>query len=164
MENENDGVVDTLNQQEEEVLETPKDNVDTSELEAELKKAKELANNYKIRAEKAERLAREKGETQTITNNSLSRDEAILIAKGYDEEALENLNKIAKATNKNIKEAQEDPLFIAWQEKREAEKKSEKARLGASKGSGYGEDKLDFSKPGLSREEHKKLWQKTMSK
>lgn len=47
------------NEEQEEVLETSTDETN-SELEAELAKAKQLANNYKIRAEKAEKLAKQK--------------------------------------------------------------------------------------------------------
>ncbi len=48
---------DILNQEEEVDLDTTDDN-DNSELEARLAKAEELANNYKVRAEKAEKLAK----------------------------------------------------------------------------------------------------------
>lgn len=102
---------------------------------------------------------------ETITNNNtLTREEAILFAKGFSEEAVEKLNQVAKATGKTLTEAQNDELFTAWQEKKEAEAKAEKARLGASKSSGSAKSSTGFTTPGLSAEEHKKLWKETMGR
>jgi mRNA degradation ribonuclease J1/J2 len=102
---------------------------------------------------------------QPITNsNSLSREEAILIAKGMEDEDLAQLNKIAKGADISLSEAQKDPLFVAYLEKREQEKKSEKARLGASKSANFENKAPDFDKPGLSEEEHKNLWKKSVGK
>lgn len=62
---ESNGVVDTLNQPEEEVLETSNEegseqgeSESVEEYKTRLAKSEELANNYKIRAEKAEKLAK----------------------------------------------------------------------------------------------------------
>ena len=69
MEEENNGVVDTSNQQETVELDTTNDEgfyeeeaEDVEAIKARAAKAEELAKNYKIRAEKAERLAKEKSE------------------------------------------------------------------------------------------------------
>ena len=97
-------------------------------------------------------------------NNTLSREEAILIAKGRSEDELDLLHTIAKGKGVSLLDAEKNPLFLAYEEKQAEEKKKEDARLGASKGSGYYEAKDDFNKPGLTNEEHKELWKKSMSK
>lgn len=97
-------------------------------------------------------------------NNTLSREEAILIAKGRSEDELDLLHTIAKGKGVSLLDAEKNPLFLAYEEKQSEEKKKEQARLGASKGSGYSEAKDDFNKPGLTNEEHKELWKKSMSR
>lgn len=177
MNDEQNGDLDTLNQEEAvEDLDTSNGEDEETlrqeleEARKQLEKANTLAENYKIRAEKAERKQKEprdanqQAENKSVINNALSRDEAILIAKGYDDEALEQLGKVAKATSVSLTEALKDPLFIAWQDKREAEKKAEQARLGASKGSAVSSGKPSFVTPGLSADEHKRLWKETMAK
>lgn len=97
---------------------------------------------------------------QTLQENYLTREEGILIAKGMDEENLSQLKAIAKGKNISLLEAEKDPLFVSYFEKVQKEKKSEQAKLGASKGSTYKETKPAFT-PGLTREEHEKLWRET---
>lgn len=178
MNDEQNGELDTSNQVEDagdlDTSDSTED-VDVDTLREELEKAraiaeknKTLAENYKIRAEKAERQNKMPKDTNQQAKepaiNSLSREEALLIAKGYDEEALEQLGKIAKITEANLLDAVKDPLFIAWQTKREADQKAEQARLGASKGSAVSSGKVSFTTPNISAEEHKRLWKEAMSK
>lgn len=101
---------------------------------------------------------------QENITNTLTREEAILIAKGMEEEDLAKLQTIVKGTGLSLAEAQKDPLFTAYLEKKEAEKKAERAKLGASKGSGYKEQKPGITSPGLSSDEHKKLWSEIVKK
>lgn len=101
---------------------------------------------------------------ETITNNTLSREEAILIAKGRSEEDLDLLHTIAKGKGISLLEAEKNPLFTAYEEKKAEEEKKEKARLGASKGSNSAKSSVGFSTPGLSPEDHKKLWKETMGR
>lgn len=98
--------------------------------------------------------------TQTLQENYLTREEGILIAKGMDDENISQLKAIAKGKNISLLEAEKDPLFVSYFEKVQKEKKSEQAKLGASKGSTYKETKPAFT-PGLTREEHEKLWRET---
>lgn len=93
-----------------------------------------------------------------------SRDELILIAKGKSEEDLEVLQTIAKGKGISLLEAQKDPLYTSYEDKKREEKLKEEATLGASKGSGYSEEQISFQKPGLTDEDHKKLWKQAMSK
>lgn len=97
-------------------------------------------------------------------NNTLSREEAILIAKGRNEDELDLLHTIAKGKGVSLLEAEKNPLFIAYEEKQAEEKKKEDARLGVSKSSTYSEEQSTFKKPGLTEEEHKALVRKSMSK
>ena len=77
-----------------------------------------------------------------------------------DDENISQLKAIAKGKNISLLEAEKDPLFVSYFEKVQKEKKSEQAKLGASKGSTYKESKPEF-KSGLTREEHMALWKET---
>lgn len=96
--------------------------------------------------------------------NTLSREEAILIAKGRSEEDLDLLHTIAKGKGISLLDAEKHALFTAYEEKKAEEMKKEQARLGASKGSGSAKPSTGFSTPGLSAEEHKKLWKESVGK
>lgn len=133
------------------------------------KKNEELANNYKIRAEKAEAKLKEKtpaAEQKTINKpqqeeqkapEGLSRDEAKLYAKGLDDAQVDKIKQIAKIENISLSEAATSDFFSIWDEKRKAEERAEKAQLSASKGS-KAVVKKDVNTPGLSRDEHMALW------
>lgn len=101
---------------------------------------------------------------ENITNNTLSREEAILIAKGRSEEDLDLLHTIAKGKGISLLDAEKHALFTAYEEKKAEELKKEQARPGASKGSGSAKSSTGFTNPGLSAEEHKKLWKEIMGK
>jgi len=95
-------------------------------------------------------------EKKSITNSSqLTRDEALLIAQGYSEDDLEQLQLVSRGANVSLKEAKEHPLFISYLEKQEADKKSKKATMGASKGSAM---KKTVDIGAMSEEDHKKAW------
>jgi len=66
----------------------------------------------------------------------LTREEAILIAKGYEDGELAKLKAIAKGSNCSLLDATKDEMFVVWKEKQEVENKKSKSQLGASKGSG----------------------------
>lgn len=82
----------------------------------------------------------------------LTRDEAILIAKGMDDSDLEQLQVIAKGKGISLIEAQKDSMFIAYKEKADKERIKTKAQVRGSKGSGY----VETTKPvgDMNREEH----------
>jgi hypothetical protein len=107
----------------------------------------------------------EKKETSSTpelkTELSLSRDEVVLLARGYDDEAIKKLKAIATANSTSLSEAENDDMFVAWKEKVDAEKKASKARLGASKGSAQAEAKKSY-KSGMSKEDHKEIWRSKM--
>jgi hypothetical protein len=66
----------------------------------------------------------------------LTREEAILIAKGYEESEIAKLQAIAKGNGCSLLDATKDEMFVVWKEKVVAENKKSKSQLGASKGSG----------------------------
>lgn len=106
---------------------------------------------------------------ETITNNNVlseieSEAKILKLAKDMDDDTISQLKKIALVNNQSLADAQKDPLFIAWQEKKESDIKAEKARLGASKGSSSTKASVGFSNPGLSEEDHKKLWKESMGR
>ena len=135
--------------------ETPTE--DSTDWKAEALKWKAIAGRKAKQAAKPEET-----KPEPITNNSLTREEVILLAKGMDEEAMNQLQAISKGKGISLLEAKEDPMFVAYNEQREKNLKAEQAKLGASKGSGAKKGKPDFSTPGLSKEDHKKLWQEKM--
>jgi transcription initiation factor IIF auxiliary subunit len=141
------------------------------ESEVEEPEAKPEEPDYKalLEAEKARNAklyARLKKSTQTMPTkapevNSLTRDEAILIAKGYSEEEIKVLNRIkkgaeAEGTKMSFLEASDDEVFKAWKSKVDAQARSKKAQLGASGGSTS--KQVEVAK--MTDEEHKEYFQK----
>ncbi len=121
----------------------------------------ELANNYKIRAEKAEQEAKKTPPEPPINkpNDQQLPEELKLIARGLTDEAIEQAKVIAKGKDIPLTEAIKDPLFTIYQQDAEVKAKKEKAKLGASKGSGETPSKSGV-KSGMTREEHEKAFQK----
>jgi len=99
------------------------------------------------------------GKNQPPAENSdpFFNDELRLTARGFSDEEIAKARVIAKGAGVSLLEAIKDPMFVQFQEGlREADKK-EKAKLGASRGSGQHEDKPKF-RTGMTREEHKAAW------
>lgn len=100
-----------------------------------------------------------KPEAKDTTTESLTREEAVMIAKGTDLEDLDQLKLVQKATGLSMKEAEKHPLYQGYIAQKRAEEKKKKSQLGASNGGRVSvEDKIN--KPGLTREEHMALWEK----
>lgn len=153
--------IDSTNDEEvaEESTDDSTDNTPTLEdYNALQKKNKELFE----RAKKAEAQAKVAKSTPIIkeikeTPTGLTREEAILIAKGVNEDVINQAAIVAKAKGINIKEAMKDPLIEAYASKIKADEKSEKAQLRASQSGGSGTDNRDLSqRVGMTEEEHKK--------
>lgn len=87
---------------------TQDENVDVEEVKSKLAKAEELANNYKIRAEKAERLAKEtkqiKPEVKQVSNVS-TQDVMALMKANVQEEDIPEIEDYAKFKKISISEA-----------------------------------------------------------
>lgn len=146
--NQNDTTVEETTDEE---VTTTTPETDTTDWEAEAKKWQAIAKR------KAKQSTTPAQPTQNLTNQFLTREEGILIAKGIDEDSLNQLKSIAKGKDISLLEAEKDPLFLTYFEKVQKDKKAEQAKLGASKGSAYKENKETF-RPGLTREEHMALW------
>jgi len=136
---------------------------ETTDLAEELEKARKANSQILARAKRAEEEVRKfkssnETKAQPNLNNVLSREEAVLIARGYDDESLNQIQVIAKGKGISMLDAEKDPLFISYKEKMESEAKAEKAKLGVSKGSGQKEKKAGFANF-EKIEDHKKLWE-----
>ena len=89
-------------------VETEEEDVET--LKARLAKAEELANNYKIRAEKAEK----KPKTQVTTTNGLSISEiAALTRANLEDEDVEEVLEYAKRKKISVSEALKTDVITA---------------------------------------------------
>jgi hypothetical protein len=90
-------------------------------------------------------------------------EETVLLANGMDEELLTKLKAVARVEGiGSLIKAQTNPIFIAVKEKFEKEKKQQEASLGASRGAGAVKAEKSFNSPGLSRDEHKKMFQSAL--
>lgn len=152
--------IDQLNEETESEVDT--EHIENEQVEndsEELRKLRsENAKLVEIIKRRKEREAQAKPtQTQTISkpSNSITRDEAVLFAQGFSEEDVDYLNVVAKGTGLPLKEAKEHPIFSAYLEKLESEKRNKKASMGASKGSTI---KKPVVMSGLSKEEHLKIW------
>ena len=131
---------------------------DVNALKAELaKKQKEIDKLYA--RYKNEKEAKQEIVKKPISNSGLTREEAILYAKGHTDEEIELANKLAKVSGTNLLVATEDPYFKSKVQERLKKEKSEQASIGASKGGGKFVPK-DIGK--MSREDHEKLYHQRM--
>lgn len=166
MENEEEVIVDTTKDTEEETVETPEVETD-EETEVETEKPQYTESEKKLfaRAKKAEadlKALKAKNQEATKvpskqTSSPVDVDERILLGNGMSPELVKELKKVAKVLGTGLIEAQTDTIFVAVKEKFEKEQKSKKSSVGASRGSGTVVPKKDFRTPGLSRDEHKKM-------
>jgi hypothetical protein len=160
--------IDQLNEEDETELDTEhienedseNDNEEILKLRSENKKLIEIIKRRKER----ETNSTQSKPTQTINNNNaqpITRDEAVLFAQGYSEEDVDYLNVVAKGTGLSMKEAKEHPIFAAYIEKLDKEKKAKRASLGTSKGSTV---QKATSLAGISAADHKQVWLEKMGK
>lgn len=166
-------VLEATNSNEEIDLETEQSNdiEDVEALKRQIEEKDTFARQAVARAKKAEAdlkaLKEKAGEATQITNNAPSEetiDVKILQSQGLDDEAIGYLKKIAQVNGTTLIEAKKDELYKAFEEKREREEKAKKASLGASRGSGAIRKEKSITSPGLSDEEHKELWRKSLGR
>lgn len=84
----------------------------------------------------------------------LTREEGLLLARGYSDDAIAHAKKIAKGADVPLLDALKDPLMTAFLEKEAEEKRKQEASLGASQGSGVTPSK----EVPLDPEAHKAYW------
>jgi len=125
--NEEDLVVDTLEQQEDTDTDIQDENVD--ELKERLAKAEELAKNYKIRAEKAEKNHKKEvvQAPQASTELPLTTDAIALLRAGVPEEDESVVLKYAKGLGVTVKEALQDDVVKEILKRNAEERKSNSA-------------------------------------
>lgn len=111
---------------------------------------------------------KEKASNGSITKtNSLSEEEVdakILKSQGMADDLIQELKVIAKARGKSILDTLTDPIFTAIKQQKETAAKEQKAKLGASKGSGSVKKEKSFNSAGLTDDEHKAMWRQNLEK
>lgn len=95
-------------------------------------------------------------------NSELIAKEVRLLAALTDEEIAE-AKVISKGRDISLEEALKTKIFKAFQKELKDEERKEKAKLGASKGSGQEEETAEFH-PGMSEKEHKEAWKKAVGR
>lgn len=149
----------------EEATESNEDSQDeTVDLAEELERQRKANLDILARTKRAEAELRELKKAQTQSNiNSTPQlsDELKLIARGLSDEEIDKAKVIAKGLGVSLPEAIKDPLFTIFQSDLKEKERREKARLGASKGSGESADSA-LIKQGMSREEHEEAFKKVM--
>lgn len=157
----NDLDIDQLNEESESEVVTEHDETEEDENEIdELRKLRsENAKLVDIIKRRKERENQSKASQQINSNpapaNTPTREEIFLVAQGFNEEDLQQLHALAKGLGTSLNEAKENPLFQAYLEKKEKEKRDKRAQLGASKGSNM---RKPVELSGISKEDHLKIW------
>jgi hypothetical protein len=131
------------------------------ELERERKKAYELQQRLKKEKAKSKRSDLSSPDVP-LQENAIQAQ--VLKAQGMSEDLINVLKTISEEQGVDLITAQKDDYFLFRKEKFEKELRDKEASLGASKGSGAGKARKDFSTPGLTPEEHRKMWKSAIGK
>jgi len=137
---------------------------DTTELQEKLDQAEKAKSQILARAKKAEEELKKLKESQAnlpIKSDPQLSDELKLIARGLSDEEIEKAKVIAKGSDISLQEAIKTDLFTSYQATLKEKERKEKAKLGASKGSGESADET-LVKPDMTREEHQEVFKKVM--
>jgi len=168
MEKENERLQDAVEVEEElDTDVTTEDTESAEEVSDEVTLSKSEFKKLQRRALAYEALKKDGGETITKTTKPTEdtddtfKEELKFLAKGYSDDAIEYLKVLSRGAGVTMKEAEENPLFQAFQEKQDAERKAKRAQLGASRGSAT-KKAVDMSK--MTPEEHQKAWYEMVSK
>ena len=167
MEDEYNGNLDAL-------LQGEGDGTSEDIIQADLAKARELAENYRIRAEKAEaRLKRTDTKAQSFDPDTIRKEAEEAVKRTIEQRDLEelevsdeikeNIRRIAQLTGTSVRKAAQDPYIQSLKEREEQTRKlAEAAENGAKKGVAVS---YDPSKPlnptdfDLSTEEGRSAWE-----
>ena len=140
---------------------------DTEALKAKLEVAEEAKRQITARAKKAEekiKILEARPQENIKPNDPQLTEELKLIARGLSDEEIEQAKVIAKGKGIVLTEAVKDPLFVIYQGDLKDKQRKEKAKLGASKGSGETKEEITGLEAGSSRDEHKKAFDKLVGK
>lgn len=135
---------------------------DTTELQERLDQAEKAKSQILARAKKAEEELKALKANPPLKQDAQLSDELKLIARGLSDEEIDKAKVVAKGLGISLPEAIKDPLFLSYQATLKEQERKEKAKLGASKGSGESQDDT-LIKPEMSREEHEKAFKKVMA-
>lgn len=149
--------------------EDSQEDTDTDDVEAlkqQLAKANEAKAAILRRAKKAEQQLKDKKPSQINSPaHSLEDIEAtVLKSQGIPDDILRDMKALAKVRGKSLLDIQNDPIILTLKKQREDEDKANKAKLGASKSTASVKKEVSFNTPGLSDEEHKRLWREANSR
>jgi hypothetical protein len=122
---------------------------DTTDKDAEIERLKEENKKLYARTKRVEKKAKP-NEEQTENLELLE-----FFGKGGTREQYETAQTIMKGRDCSLSQALKDPLYIGYLEKKEAEKKEEESQVNSKRR--VSQQTQGASKPGLSREDHKKL-------
>jgi len=153
LQTEQDQSVETYSNEEEQTTDEPQEETVTLS-KSEFTKLKRQAIAYKSQKESQPAPAKVKTGSPDI-----NKEELYLVAKGYDDDAIEQLQIIARGSGIGLKEALENPLFKSYEAKQNEENRRSKARLGASNGSGFQSGKPAIT-PNMTEDAHKAIWAK----
>jgi len=151
LQTEQDQPVETESIDQEEAEESQEETVTLSK--SEFTKLKRQAIAYKSQKENPPAPKEKKG------SSDINKDELYLVAKGYDDDAIAQLQIIARGSGTTMKEALENPLFKSYEAKQKEEERRAKAKLGASNSSGFQSGKPAIT-PNMSQNDHKAVWAK----
>lgn len=144
------------NEEEQETESSQEDTVTLSK--SEFTKLKRQAIAYKSQKENQPAPLKEK-----TGGSDINRDELYLVAKGYDDDALEQLRIIARGSGTTLRDAINNPLFKTYETNQKNEERKSKAKLNASNGSSYSQGGPAI-KPNMTVDEHKAIWEKMSGK
>ena len=134
---------------------------DTVVLQEKLDQAERAKSQLTARAKKAEEELKALKANPPVTNDPQLSDELKLIARGLSDEEIDKAKVIAKGAGIALQEAIKDPLFLSYQATLKEQARKEKAKLGASKGSGESQDDT-LIRAEMTREEHERAFKKVM--
>ena len=139
------------------------DNSEAEELRVKVEQLEKENKTLKIqKAKNKQKKAEPKAKSEKT--ESLTRDEAILFARGLSEEEVEKAKSIAKIEEQSVIEAVDSDFFTIWKDKNDKAKETQETQLGASKGSARALRRKTFSDSDLTAEEHKELFNKKMGR
>lgn len=130
---------------------------------AEALRAKAQLTARTRKAEEENKALKAKPQNNNQSNDPQLTDELKLIARGLSDEEIEQAKVIAKGRGIALNEAIKDPLFQVFQSDLKEKERREKAKLGATRGSGESQDEA-IIKPDMTREEHQEAFKKVMGK
>ena len=134
---------------------------DTVALQEKLDLAEKAKSQLTARAKKAEEELKALKANPPIKSDPQLSEELKLIARGLSDEEIDKAKVIAKGAGITLQEAIKDPLFLVYQADLKEKERKEKAKLGASKGSGESQDE-SLIKQDMPRDEHQKVFNKVM--